>query len=104
MKTIFGIDSFSYFRLNVGSSLFLQKLLSQFIETYLEQGECTCLVDLSKNTFDEIAQAYTDLLIGFRHPRVDSAQWRYRQNDPTLKKLMAKFPDVDFPSCQSRNE
>lgn len=91
-NSISNIDSYSYYRLNYFGSEAVRTLLSQLLETYLEQGNCTALISLTKDDFENLSQAYNDLLIGHRHPRIDSVSWRYRENDPTLKKLQKAFP------------
>ena len=86
-------DFFHFYRLEDFASDTLRQLLSQLLETYLDEGNCICLVNLDKSQFEHLAQAYRDLCIGFKHPRSNSACRSFRPNDRTLLKLAQLFPD-----------
>lgn len=116
-QTINHLNLFSYYKIERFAAEHLRVLLSQLLETYMEHGDCVVLLSLKVDNFKTLAQAYCDILTGYRHPRKDSLTWRYRTTDRTLRKLAAIFPELahaeqsprDFmPSekhdCQSLNE
>lgn len=92
-QTINGFDFFKYYRLEDFAAGALRQLVQQLLETYIDQGNCVALVDIDKNQFKNLAQAYKDLLTGYKHPRVNSLSWHYSPNDPTLRKLLLFFPE-----------
>lgn len=84
---------YSYFLIDDSAAYVLRKFLSQLLETTLEDSSTPMIISLSQSEFDAIATAYHDLLIGYRHPRQDSAAFRFRENDETLLKLKQIFPN-----------
>lgn len=91
-ESLNGLDLFHFFRIEDFAASGLRDLLSQLLETYIEQGSCVVLLDLDSTQFKRIAQAYRDLCVGFKHPRANSLCWHYRPGDPTLLKLAQIFP------------
>lgn len=92
--SISGLPIFRYYSLNALSASTLRTLLAQLVETYIEQGNCTCLVSIDKNLFENLCQAYNDLLTGYHHPRRDSLSWRYCIGDATRRKILSIFPQL----------
>lgn len=97
------LDFYHYYRLEDIASETLRRLLSQLLATYIEQGSCTCLLDIDKTEFAKLAQAYNDLCVGYKHPRVDSRAFAYRSKDPILRQLAAMFPEwqTNYPDSES---
>lgn len=96
MQNKFNFDLYRYHRIEVGAAETLRRLLSQLIETYLEQGQqATILLSLTESEYYNLCEAYRDILIGYRHPRTNSAVYGWRQNDPTLRKIVTKFPTME---------
>lgn len=91
--SINGLDFFKFYRIEDFAAETLRVLLSQLLETFIENGSCVALIDLDKQQFERIAQAYRDLCVGYKHPRTTSLSWHYRPNDPTLLKLSSIFPN-----------
>lgn len=91
-KTIHSIDIFRYYRIDVSAAETLRRFVSQILETYMDEGDVPIILSLTKTEFENLAQAYNDLLIGYRHPRINSMQWNFRIRDRTLTKLAAVFP------------
>ncbi len=92
--SISGLPIFRFYALNTLSASTLRTLLAQLVETYIEQGNCTCLVSIDRNLFENLCQAYNDLLTGFHHPRRDSLSWRYCLGDATRRKILSIFPQL----------
>lgn len=91
-KTISSLDIFRYYRIDVVAAGSLRTFLSQILETYLDEGSTPMVISLTKTEFEAMSQAYHDLLVGYKHPRVDSMCWRWRCQDRTLRKLKSTFP------------
>lgn len=92
--TINHLELFSYYRIERISADYLRMLLAQLLETWLDQGDSMVFLQLGKSEASALAQAYHDLLIGYKHPRRDSYSWQYLVNDPTLARLRARFPEL----------
>lgn len=96
MQKSFSLDLFRYHRIEVCAAETLRHLLSQLIETYIEQGqEAVILLSMTESEFRNLCEAYKDLLIGYKHPRTSSQVYQWRANDSTLKKIYKRFPTCD---------
>lgn len=90
------IESTNFFRIDSICAEQLRVLLSQLIETHLDEDchDTTILVSLTKSDLYYIARAYRDLCTGYRHPRVNSRSYHFRPNDRTLQRLYTLFPNL----------
>lgn len=92
--TINHLECYNFFRLERLAADHLRSLLSQLLETWMDQGDSMVLLQLSVKEATYLAQAYHDLLIGYKHPRRDSYTWKYLLNDRTLARLRERFPEI----------
>lgn len=92
--TINHLELFRYYRMDSLAAEGLRRFLAQLLETYIQEGQgVPVIITLSKPEFENLAQAYHDLLIGYKHPRINSLNWRWRTQDRTLTKLKNIFVD-----------
>ena len=108
-QTINALNLFKFYRIDSLAAETLRRFLAQILETYIQEGNTPIIINLDKIEFENLAQTYNDLLIGYRHPRIDSVSWRWRNSDATLQKLKMIFPqwqtadENPLPSLYEKN-
>lgn len=102
----------NYYRIDTFGAEALRKLVSQLIETFLDCPNSAAIVSFTKDQLYDVARAYRDLCVGYRHPRVTSRSFHYRPQDSTLQRLYGFFPKMltseqtagEIVNCHPLNE
>ena len=92
-------SSYNYYRIDAACADTVRKLLAQLLETFLDCPDSCALLTFSDEQLYDVARAYRDICVGYRHPRVSSTSFHYRPSDPTLQRLYARFPKMTKNDC-----
>lgn len=95
-ETITGISLFGFYRIEHASIHYMSSLVAQLLRTFLDNGACVALVEITTTDFKTLAQLYRDIRLRYWSARRDSSFCQVAKSDDLANTLASIFPELDF--------